>query len=554
MKKVVACVIICTALMCSHGPEHLAGGTIDTGNAKISGRVHTPAGGFAAGASVTVCPAGYLTALGADSTANRLRFVKETTTDDSGRFRIDTIDKGVYRIEVNDGKSSAVLLDATIDTTPVVFDTGLSLYATVKGNAGRLSDTAVKRYVLVYGLDRRVPVGDNGSFSIDLPTGEFRFRIAVGNSQVAPVDLDSIATHSEDTVSVPFAGWSHRARITLNTSASGAGVDHDVFGFPVLVRLSKSNFQFGQATGSGGDCRFAKPDGSTLAFEIEQWDSSRSSAAIWVRVDTVFGGNITQSFDMLWGNSRVAAISNSAAVFDTGNGFMGSYHFNGDLSDATFNRFTGVDNTTTDMESGLIGRGRGFNGSSQYFQVDHFPDRPCGTISCWLKPRVTFNSSTQATQGIWGKKSSDSLDFSLSLRGTDFWVGPGGEKTGGTGNLFAKLETTDTGYYLASSTSSFSAGVWYYVSWTWGNGNNYIYVNGTPEGSDPHSLPVSGPAIDEIGRSFYDGSNILGGGPLYFSGTLDELRMDNRLRSADWIKLCYMNQRQDDKLVTFAPQ
>ena len=36
-----------------------------------------------------------------------------------------------------------------------------------------------------------------------------------------------------------------------------------------------------------------------------------------------------------------------------------------------------------------------------------------------------------------------------------------------------------------------------------------------------------------------------------FGGLLDEIRIANIQRSANWVKLCYMNQRVDDKLVVF---
>jgi hypothetical protein len=36
-----------------------------------------------------------------------------------------------------------------------------------------------------------------------------------------------------------------------------------------------------------------------------------------------------------------------------------------------------------------------------------------------------------------------------------------------------------------------------------------------------------------------------------FDGKIDEVCVSSKPRSADWIKLCYMNQRPDDKLVFF---
>jgi hypothetical protein len=40
-------------------------------------------------------------------------------------------------------------------------------------------------------------------------------------------------------------------------------------------------------------------------------------------------------------------------------------------------------------------------------------------------------------------------------------------------------------------------------------------------------------------------------GYCFFNGKIDEVRVSNNIPSADWIKLCYMNQRIDDMLVVF---
>lgn len=41
------------------------------------------------------------------------------------------------------------------------------------------------------------------------------------------------------------------------------------------------------------------------------------------------------------------------------------------------------------------------------------------------------------------------------------------------------------------------------------------------------------------------------GFPYYFHGILDEIRINSRALSADWIKLCYMNQKQQDALMVW---
>ena len=36
----------------------------------------------------------------------------------------------------------------------------------------------------------------------------------------------------------------------------------------------------------------------------------------------------------------------------------------------------------------------------------------------------------------------------------------------------------------------------------------------------------------------------------FFNGKIDEVKIGNRDPGADWIKLCYMNQKETDALVT----
>jgi hypothetical protein len=62
---------------------------------------------------------------------------KETTTDDSGRFVIDSMEYGNYSIEVNDREISAALIAATVSSPSPgqIIDT-LRPYAGISGNIG----------------------------------------------------------------------------------------------------------------------------------------------------------------------------------------------------------------------------------------------------------------------------------------------------------------------------------------------------------------------------------------------------------------------------------
>ena len=146
-------------------------------------------------------------------------------------------------------------------------------------------------------------------------------------------------------------------------------------GFPVLIRLTGSAFDFSQAQTSGGDLRFAKSDNTPLPYEIERWDPAAGMAEVWVKVDTVLGNDNTHAITMYWGNPNVADSSNGAAVFDTASGFQGVWHLgeagNTVAKDATINGFNGTlyGMTAASSVPGAIGIARNFDGASGYIQM-----------------------------------------------------------------------------------------------------------------------------------------------------------------------------------------
>lgn len=551
MSILILLLFTCITLLINCSPDY-AGGTADTGNAKVAAVIYASDGSRAAGVPVVCCPIDYLADFASDTSTSPNSRIFETVTDDSGFFTIDSIDAGDYIIEVNDRKSSVITIRVGVsdETTPTIsINDTLKPYASLNGNAGQVTDSSLKRYLLIYGLNRCVTVSTDGSFEVnDLPDGSFDLLIVSDNEDWVPCKIDSVTFSSAKTVSIPFAGWTDSCIISLNTTSSGADIKGDVYNFPVLIRLSESNFNFNSSTVDGSDCIFIDSRNRKLSFEIEQWDITKKTASIWVSLDTVYGNNDKQTITMLWGNRNSMLIPDNLPVFDSSYGFSGCYHFNGNLDNAALNQYNGIDSGSFDTSEGVIGRGRFFNGISSFFRIEGLPERPSGSISCWFRLVFNIDQYNSKTQGIWGKKTADDHDFTLSFQGSDFY--PGTDVAGVAGNLITKMEDPDGGEYLASKTSYFFGSIWYFVTWSWGEGSNSLYINGILENSIPEYRAVSGKADDEVGRSPYDASNIQYGVPGYFYGTLDEFRIDSKARNADWVKLSYMNQRPDQKLIT----
>jgi biopolymer transport protein ExbB len=135
------------------------------------------------------------------------------------------------------------------------------------------------------------------------------------------VGVAALAACGED-----LNAWKYQQLLYLDTkSDSGAHVSSNVDSFPVLVRLTAGNFTFSQARNRGNDIRFTDGGKIPLSYEIEQWDSTNSAAAIWVSVPVVKGNDST-AIRMYWGNNGAVTQSNGAAVFDTANAFLGVWH------------------------------------------------------------------------------------------------------------------------------------------------------------------------------------------------------------------------------------
>jgi hypothetical protein len=355
-----------------------------------------------------------------------------------------------------------------------------------------------------------------------------------------------VQVESFDTAVVWNPGWNYARKFTLNTSSSGAGVSGNVTNFPVLIRLTADNFDFTQARNNGEDIRFTKTDNSFLPYEIERWDAISKRAEVWVKADTVRGNDSTQTLTMYWGNATAEDLSRGAAVFDTAEGFQGVWHLgesSGTLGDATINGFNGSRNGNQKRVPGEIGYGQGYDGSGDYSEMRDVcnPGASGFTVCAWIKL-----STTNQYQAIVSKSKGDSPSSSYG------WL----VEIGSDGAL-AVFAATDTGtwggartFVLASRVFITDTVAWHHIAVVIDRaGNSYckLYI----DGSMITSFSVGGD-IANVGEVVNSvplrlGSDAKGGCPL--NGSLDECSVAFTVRSPDWVKLCYMNQKKDDKLV-----
>ncbi len=541
---------------CSHAPlAGSDGGGSRGGNPVVVGTIAVPDGAAACNIRVSLIPEAF------DPMTDTLsRLFSTDTTDSLGSFAITAPDSGFYNIEAKGILGGARLIRFNVKT---VRDSIRVLPVDTLRGPGKIKIPVAKEnygadgYMYMPGTSIAVGLADvRDTVSLDsVPAGTFPvlYYAQIGDTRRKVIRHD-IAVQPDETTLIENPEWSYYGRIRLNTTSAGASVSGDVYDFPVLIRLNTGNFDFAQVRNNGGDIMFAGSGNAPLPFEIERWDPAAGRAEIWVKIDTVFGNNDKQFITMYWGASTIdstgsypgSAISrsNGAAVFDTANGFQGAWHFGeaakDTLRDATDNRHHGVspDSARPPVAEGIIGACRYFDGKGDFVVMPNtasgtldFPQNGAYSVSAWVMAD-TFNESQQTLV------SKDKYQYFLWLSSASWQF----------------CEYRDRAGWEVSAQPA-SVGKWVLLTGVRDGAKQYLYVDGEPADSvvlKPFADPRSAAGDLIIGRAheFATAPN-LQAGYCSFSGGIDEVRIDNTARSADWIKLCYMNQRIDDRLIIF---
>lgn len=548
MKKSIIILLLITVSLfhCGLGPDN-AGGSTNTGNARIAGVLLNNDGTKAAQTLVYCIPSEYIPGI-----SENIRIFK-AITNDSGVYTFDSVAGGSFVITakhplratrsyasclINDS-DTLQLPDDTLDTPGVIriaipdnanFSRGFFYIPGTTILSSHIS-SATANHILLDSVPQGI-IESVRFFSLDSSASRtIRYQVPVTGGDT--LDINNIA-------------WKYSRTIELNTSATGANVSSNITGFPVLIRLSKSNFDFNVSSPDGSDLKFTKKDNTLLPFEIEYWDAVSSSAALWVKVDTIYGNNNTQSITMYYGNPSLVASRIFSPVFDTLNGYMGVWHL-GDtsnvLTDASVNKFSGTRYGALKQRPGMIGMCQLSTDSSGFGDFGNImnPGLNNFTISAWYKRTGTGLNTIIAKSTGFGVSPSATYGWCMGFNFYDqfhFIVATGGNAWGddGTFNFYTILPLTDT-------TTWHNVAVVIDRSDT---NNCKLYFDGI---SQPYYLSGDIRTVENIANT----TNLrIGTDANYnytFKGYIDECTIAYTIRSADWIRLSFMNQRRDDKLV-----
>jgi hypothetical protein len=522
------------------------GGTIETTSGAVSGTIVSPLGGPGAGAQVKLLPAGY-------DPVKDTNALPTDTTDSLGQYDFSKVDSGDYVIEAVNGKDKTRFIRAGIhikgDTIVAPPDT-LRLPGTVKVSVPAGINGATG-YFYIPGTTNFVFLNDHTDYAVldSAPAGCMpAIYYSSKNGTEAVAIRYNVRIVSGDTAVIMNPSWKYARAFILNTSETGANVAGTVSDFPVIIRLNADNFDFSQAQSGGADIRFTKNDNTPLPYEIERWDEAAKLAEVWVRVDTVHGNDSMQSVIMYWGNPGAADSSSGAAVFDTTAGFQGVWHLSegGDafVFDATANRYDGTayGMSSASSVSGEIGKARAFDGSSSYITMPNtknsklnFPKDSYYTVSAWVFLDTFDNTSHCIVSKGYTQYYLRSTYVSIVPQTTPSWE---------------FVEFSDKWQTL---TFPATGRQWTLLTGVWQGTKHILYCNGAFADSTVLGYPNSAASRDtlddlSIGKFLKQVKLPISEGYCFFKGSIDEVRICSAARSLDWIKLCFMNQRADDRL------
>ena len=470
-----------------------------------------------------------------------------TKTDDSGQFKFENLKAGSYSLIArnHDHSLCARITDIQVDTSdsPIeLADCSLDFSATPESLSG---------YCYIPGTDIYSFADSNMVIKLDrIPAGLFDAVLFVSSVDSGIMAVcSSVSVEPGQRITIYNPGWKYSRKIGFNTSVTGADIAGDLFDVPVLLRLNGNNFNFSEASSMGADLMFTTTDNRQIVHEIEKWDPLSANAEIWLRIDTLRGNSKDQFIFMYWGNPLISQRETKEQVFDTAAGFQGVWHLGEDdkdtVRDATANRYYGIspDTAVPARVQGIIGDARGFDGISSFIIMPNTAES-----------KINFERNSQYTISAWVYvENPDEFSHVIVSKGnTQYFLWHTSIHLNSSLWEFADYRS-ESGWDLAVTGMSY--GEWVFVVGVHDDTSHVLYING--ERADTLiNYPFSTARNDQfdllIGRFAQAmASPNRDEGYCYFKGKIDEVQISSVARSAQWIRLTYRNQKENDLLIYF---
>jgi hypothetical protein len=314
------------------------------------------------------------------------------------------------------------------------------------------------------------------------------------------------------------ASWNNRIKITQDhtkvpSTQTDIPVYVDLYGMPTAF--------FSHVLSTGADIRVTTSDGTTeVAIQVVAIDTGAKTGQLWFKAPSL-SSTVNTDFYIYYGNPSASAYATTDpygrnAVWS--NGFQNVYHLEtGNSSDSSGNFPNAVDNGSG-SGTGKIGLDRTFSGTSSYINTgDISPSNWANvTVEAW----VYLTGTTSAYYGVFYKNAFTDLGRFL-IRGSDGLV----YVQNANGNMLS-----------ASGAVARNTRVKVEYAYDQTAGYEYVYVNGTQVASRARTGDIVKNTTNLwIGRGYSNDTYA-------WKGAIDEFRIANVARSADWRTTSYNNE------------
>jgi hypothetical protein len=442
---------------------------------------------------------------------------------------------GTYTLTVTGGPggcSSTASYTPTLYALPTATITGPSTIAT--GAAAAFSTPTVAGVTYSWTTDGGTPATGTGTaISVTWATAGLK-KVTLTATNANGCSVSTIQTIAV-TKTVASGNYAFSQGITVGALGNTGTLTN----FPLLVYIKEdalksgvncaNNVQFptGLPATTGYDFAFTTNGGTNeLFYQVESFDATTGTLTAWVQVPSVTTAATSLTF---YFGSAAPAHDASFAYGTWSSDYLAVYHFNessGTVLDATtYQRWATATNATS-TTAGKVSSAYLFNGTTSKIVSSSTADILGNfTLSGWA---YVTDFATSTDQKIVTNESS---------------YGSGGYKLGyyGSSTTTVKAELETRSYSGAAAIDRNDAGgtivttgAWHYVQGVYTGSNFYTYFDGVLD----RSASVGAPA--GTGGPIYVGSDFAAAN--FFKGTMDEIRVSNVVKSADWIKAEYFNQ------------
>jgi hypothetical protein len=422
----------------------------------------------------------------------------------------------------------AILPAAAFTATSPIFVTGSSTI-TYTGTYA-----ATSTYTWNFGSGTVLSGSGVGPYTVQWSSaGSQTVTLTVTNSSGCPASSSQTVVVTTPTPT-PYGNYAFQDLILLNTTS--LGITSNLTNFPALLKIQDNNLIISSTcadkvvnpTGPNYDFAFVDPSNPSteLYYQVESYNQITGTLLVWVQLPTLtYATNNAISF---YYGSVTPTVTHNTAFFENtwASDYLAVYHFNeasytGSVTDGTAGGHTGATSamTSADLVAGKIGTAYSFDGISKKINV--------------------FNAVSVTgpfTISAWVNLAATGLDQKVMTNQTGAGSSSGGYKLG---FYITNIPESESGLAVNRASTpnppAFAAGVWHYVQSVYTGTTLSTYVDGTQ-----YKVLTTGTNPTSTSTLFIGAGE--GGVQHFFDGLIDEARVSNVTKTADWLKAEYGDQ------------